>query len=555
MANESIKPFPRGRLEQELDSIPSSTEGVPALLEAEQPYEDYEINLYGKRYRVPSPPKNIAKTTPKPDYSKINVYEAVSVMEVSKALPELAGVLMGMRNLKQGNQEFSMDANGYLHYLDTRLYESNSKLGNADNAEEAIALAEEWIGGIRKAWPSARSSFLTLKTFPEPFPSQYLGKPTAAAIASSDGREILFWRVIYPIELKPSQWEDAAPLLGCSIELCIKGQGNEAILGGMDYNWRGVKKTDSETRFNIFVETEKGKVPVQQAQTPPSNATASASDMVIIPKPQIKQMVYEGDKGDTVRGIGWNGVEGSHMVNLFYTGQDKYAPQFIAVSENKKSVIAATKVRFKAEEFDTKPLEGNLSFQFSRNASETEKKHLMTMSDYIYMVKTIEDLFTEEKKKQTKFIVTQFRRSFSQYNSANWNGLLIKNTDELELPSTYQAFIKDNKEVVLNDGKVIDIGHLFTGLDAAFHTHPVDDYEIYASIKRNIDAVTWLGDVGSVIGELYWNRIEKSKLTLNLQELINDNCSSEDLLADIDSLAIAQTILQSFKRLSVFRFL
>jgi hypothetical protein len=106
MANESIKPFPRGRLEQELDSIPSSTEGVPALLEAEQPYEDYEINLYGKRYRVPSPPKNIAKATPKPDYSKINVYKAVSVMEVSQALPELAGVLMGMRNLKQGNQAF-----------------------------------------------------------------------------------------------------------------------------------------------------------------------------------------------------------------------------------------------------------------------------------------------------------------------------------------------------------------------------------------------------------------------------------------------------------------
>ena len=38
-----------------------------------------------------------------------------------------------MPTLKQGNQEFSMDANGYLHYFDTRLYESKSNLGNAAN--------------------------------------------------------------------------------------------------------------------------------------------------------------------------------------------------------------------------------------------------------------------------------------------------------------------------------------------------------------------------------------------------------------------------------------
>ncbi|MBX7182264.1 MAG: hypothetical protein K1X82_09140 [Bacteroidia bacterium] len=354
MANESLKPFPRGRLEQELDSIPSSTEGVPTLLETEQPYEDYEINLYGKRYRVPSPPKNIAKATPKPDYSKINVYEAVSVMEVSKALPALASVLMGMRSLKQGNQEFSMDANGYLHYLDTRLFESHSKLGNAANSEEAIALAEEWIESIRTAWPSAKSSFLNLKTFPEPFPSQYLGKPTAAAIASSDGKEILFWRVIYPIELKPSQWEDAAPLLGCNIQLCIKGQGNEAILGGMDYYWRGVNKVSSEVRFNIFIETEKGKLLAQQAQTPPANATASIIDLVIVPKPEIKQMVYEGDKGEKVNGVGWNGVDGNSPTPIIYSSASSnaiYFPEYISTPNKRNLRLPASKIGAK-ESFD-----------------------------------------------------------------------------------------------------------------------------------------------------------------------------------------------------------
>lgn len=107
-------------------------------MDAEQPYEDFELNLYGKRYRVLNPPKNIAQATPKPDFSKINVYEAVSVMEVRSALPPLAQLMMGMRSLKQGNQQISMDANGYIHYIDTKLYESNLKLGNAAKSEEVF---------------------------------------------------------------------------------------------------------------------------------------------------------------------------------------------------------------------------------------------------------------------------------------------------------------------------------------------------------------------------------------------------------------------------------
>lgn len=184
MANESIKPFPRGRLEQELDSLPSSAEGVPPLYPPGEPYETYEIELYGKRYRVDERPQMTTPTPP--DYSRINVYEAVSVMEVQAALPALAQVMMGMRSLKQGNQQMSSDANGYIHYLDTKLYETNSKIGNATNSEGAIALAEEWIGRIRKAWPSAQQNFPSLKAFPEIFPHKYMGKPTAAAITNAN---------------------------------------------------------------------------------------------------------------------------------------------------------------------------------------------------------------------------------------------------------------------------------------------------------------------------------------------------------------------------------
>ena len=289
MANESIKPFPRGRLEQELDSIPSSTEGVPALLEAEQPYEDYEINLYGKRYRVPSPPKNIAKTTPKPDYSKINVYEAVSVMEVLTALPDLAQLMMGMRSLKDSQKEIGLDENGYIYFYDKKKYTSMQEIGNAGNSAEAIALADEWMGSIKKAWPEEIKRYGSLKEFPEIFPSNYLGKPYASAFYDKEAQEVLFWKVTYPIEVKPSRWEEPVRLKKNEIELCIKGKGDKAILVSMDYNWRPISKVHArETRYNVFLPKPEGLFVVQAfykpeatENTPPSNAVAAIGNSPI----------------------------------------------------------------------------------------------------------------------------------------------------------------------------------------------------------------------------------------------------------------------------------
>jgi|GEM_PF-3411642 len=99
-------------------------------------------------------------------------------------------------------------------------------------------------------------------------------------------------------------------------------------------------------------------------------------------------------------------------------------------------------------------------------------------------------------------------------------------------------------QVIEIAGKQVDIGHLFAGVDAV--NHPTDinvAYGIAVSMRSNIEATTWSGDLGSVIGEYAMNAGDGKSMndfannpdnTL-LNDYFRDNFSTADMNGDIDA--------------------
>lgn len=108
------------------------------------------------------------------------------------------------------------------------------------------------------------------------------------------------------------------------------------------------------------------------------------------------------------------------------------------------------------------------------------------------------------------------------------------------------AILKGLKQtqVITIAGKQVDIGHLFTGVDAV--NHPTDinvAYGIAVSMSSNIEATTWSGDLGSVIGDYVLNAGDDKSMndfTNNrdnalLNQYFSDNFSTADMNGDIDA--------------------
>lgn len=113
--------------------------------------------------------------------------------------------------------------------------------------------------------------------------------------------------------------------------------------------------------------------------------------------------------------------------------------------------------------------------------------------------------------------------------------------DDGEEPRVYE---KDG--VKLESGLYCDIGHVLTGLDAHNHETVVDPYRNpLINITSNVDAVTWVGDLGSVLAEAAFrrhksDRSESGALSREkMNDLIAKYASPEDMLGNIDAYAIA----------------
>jgi len=95
------------------------------------------------------------------------------------------------------------------------------------------------------------------------------------------------------------------------------------------------------------------------------------------------------------------------------------------------------------------------------------------------------------------------------------------------------------QEVRMPDGEVVDVGHVLAGLDAFNHPTAVAPLGLYA-MHSNVDAVTWAGDLGSVLGEVLFQRARLNRMLTDAEVQVQiDLCSPpQDMLGNIDAYAI-----------------
>ena len=110
-----------------------------------------------------------------------------------------------------------------------------------------------------------------------------------------------------------------------------------------------------------------------------------------------------------------------------------------------------------------------------------------------------------------------------------------------------------HQEIELEKGKTkemyIDIGHVLCGMDAFNNPDKVIPPNIEGwqptdwEITHNIDAVTWLGDLASVLGDSVMEAIiKKRNLTeAEIQNIIDADAPNQDMLGNIDAYVIAKS--------------
>jgi len=215
----------------------------------------------------------------------------------------------------------------------------------------------------------------------------------------------------------------------------------------------------------------------------------------------------------------------------------------------------------------------------------------LTITQFIQLVRNEEAKYTQTEQEDTKAMITRFRKVF--YGSPAWDKNLIP--DAATIPCIKPYIIKNSEnsrkyvhsipafemvdkgyypvdptnnnqrppinyvtnpsdgtpqtqeirlEVGTHANYLIDIGHTLCGMDAfnnaRVFTFTIKDVPISTfSIDRNIDAVTWLGDLASAQAEIVVANINESAQYPNEQQaLINHYASAPDMLGDIDGVVI-----------------
>jgi hypothetical protein len=163
----------------------------------------------------------------------------------------------------------------------------------------------------------------------------------------------------------------------------------------------------------------------------------------------------------------------------------------------------------------------------------------VSFTDFIQIVRDIEAEFTTTDAKNTKKMLTQLRKSYPAYSAGKWDSHVIKGAAgvAVTVSITNQNRLAAAQLVTLPDGVLTDIGHLFTGADAGNYPAEVNPLYLWLSIDSNIDAATWLGDLGSVLSHLY---LHPSFAESDWQQAIDTYSSSSDLIGDIDGAILAR---------------
>lgn len=191
---------------------------------------------------------------------------------------------------------------------------------------------------------------------------------------------------------------------------------------------------------------------------------------------------------------------------------------------------------------------------------------------FIALVEKEEKRYPLEQQKNTKLMITRLRKIF--YGKDSWDKYLIegaryvkrpyetkvvkkrrftipldwspdldvvRNQYSVTNPATGNSpMIARNQEIRLANGSYIDIGHVFAGLDAINFPQMVDGPG-KVNIDKNVDATTWVGDLGSVLAEVVFKTLTKKNGPVSIAEInaiIHEYASPQDMLGDIDAYVI-----------------
>ncbi|HWK90416.1 MAG TPA: hypothetical protein VNP72_10480, partial [Longimicrobium sp.] len=97
------------------------------------------------------------------------------------------------------------------------------------------------------------------------------------------------------------------------------------------------------------------------------------------------------------------------------------------------------------------------------------------------------------------------------------------------------------QEVRMPDGTFVDVGHVLAGLDAMNHEESVGHwYTFGVGMRSNVDAVTWVGDLGSVVAESVLKAVETERYNTpeEYQQAFEVYASPQDLIGNIDAYVI-----------------
>jgi hypothetical protein len=222
-----------------------------------------------------------------------------------------------------------------------------------------------------------------------------------------------------------------------------------------------------------------------------------------------------------------------------------------------------------------------LEFHFEQKASNFS----MSIEECIALIENEEAKFPEKEQHNTKLMLTRLRKIY--YGFASWDKYLIKGVKDIKSPypsmsedaieTSYKNFktqsginvklvdrisypkdslgnavslrkdIYSAQEVRLQNGFLIDIGHVLCGLDAYNHKNKVETPRFlgiptsFLQIKNNMDAVTWIGDLGSFVAEVYFEKKSKGICDeKKQQELLNIFVSAPDMAGNLDAFFIAK---------------
>jgi hypothetical protein len=175
------------------------------------------------------------------------------------------------------------------------------------------------------------------------------------------------------------------------------------------------------------------------------------------------------------------------------------------------------------------------------------------------------------RRQQTRRMITRFRKLY--YDGIGWNAFLIprarctrpllRTQEQREAPVQIAAKgappfevirrhtaapqvrddsqIENKREVRLADGRLCDIGHVLCGLDARNHAGKVNG-PLWVDLSSNLAAVTWLGDVGSVVAEIVFDalRCDRAVPASRVQQIVDEFNPGQDMLGNMDAYLLGR---------------